>query len=196
MKPFSVVRRVEIALAVGSVAVLASACGGQPASQLRQQEKPTVGKANQALPAVVNGVPLLDLAKSALGAAVAYSVSKPVGVRAVVTTQAALYAQVPAAGGATGPEYVVALQGRFTCGACGRASATTAPTSTTTTVTSSVPVSTMVLELSLPLVSGTTTGIAVGVGAPDMAKLGRVYDLDPYIKALAGVTVPIGPIPA
>ena len=54
----------------------------------------------------------------------------------------------------------------------------------------------MVLELSLPLVSGTTTGIAVGVGAPDMAKLGRVYDLDPYIKALAGVTVPIGPIPA
>ena len=81
MKPFSVVRRVEIALAVGSVAVLASACGGQPASQLRQQEKPTVGKANQALPAVVNGVPPLDLAKSALGAAVAYSVSKPVGVQ-------------------------------------------------------------------------------------------------------------------
>ncbi len=28
-----------------------------------------------------------------------------------------------------------------------------------------------------------------------MAKLGRVYDLDPYIKSLAGTAVPIGPVP-
>ena len=192
MEPFSVLRRAQIALAVGGVAVLAAACG-QSASQSRQLDNPPAGNAN--LPAVVNGVPLLDLAKHALGAAEAYSVSKPVDVRAVVTTQAALYAQVPVAGGAAGPEYVVVLRGRFTCGACGTLTTTTLPISTTTTGPSSVPVSTMVLELPLPLVSGTTAGIAVGVGTPNMAKLGRTYELDPYIKSLAGVAVPIGPFP-
>lgn len=191
---FSAVRRVQIALAVGSVALLAVACS-QPASEPKSQAKPTVRKVNQALPAVVNGVPLLDLAKHALGAAEAYSVSKPVGVRAVVTTQVALYAEVPAAGGATRLEYVVVLQGRFSCGACGTSTATTAPTSTTTTDPSSVRLSTMVMQLPLPLEGGATTGVAVGVGAPNMAKLGQVYDLDPYIKSLAGVTVPIGPLP-
>ncbi len=53
----------------------------------------------------------------------------------------------------------------------------------------------MVLQLPLPLASGATTGVAVGLGAPNMAELGRIYDLDPYIKSLAGVTVPIGPLP-
>lgn len=188
--PSSALRRVQSRLAVASVALLAVACS-QPASQPSPQAKPTVRKASQTLPAVVNGVPLLDLAKHALGAAEAYSVSKPVGVRAVVTTQAALYAQVPAAGGATGPEYVVLLQGRFTCGSCG----TAIPTSTTTTDPSSVRISPMVLQLPIPLTSGATTGVAVGVGTPDMAKLGKVYNLDPYIKSLAGVSVPIGPVP-
>jgi hypothetical protein len=192
--PFSAVRWVQIALAFGSVALLAVACS-QPASEPKPQAKPTVRKVNQALPAVVNGVPLLNLAKHALGAAEAYSVSKPVGVGAVVTTQAALYAQAPAAGGATGPEYVVVLQGRFSCGACGTSNATTAPTSTTTTDPLSVRVSTMVLQLSLPLAGGATAGVAVGAGTPNMVKLGRVYDLDPYIKSLAGIKVPIGPLP-
>ena len=191
---FAAVRWVQIALAVGSVVLLAVACS-QPSSEPKPQAKHTVRKVNQALPAVANGVPLLDLAKHALGAAEAYSVSKPVGIRAVVTTQAALYAQVPAAGGAIGPEYVVVLQGRFSCGACGTSTATTAPASTTTTDPLSVRVSTMVLQLPLPLADGATTGVAVGVGTPNMAKLGRVYDLDPYIKSLAGVTVPIGPVP-
>lgn len=140
---------------------------------------------------MVNGVPLLDLAKHALGAAEAYSVSKPLHVRAVITTQAALYAQVPESGGATGAEYVVTLRGRFTCGSCGTAT----PTSTTTTDPSSVQVSTMVLQLPIPLAKAGTTGAAVGVGAPDMAKLGNVYDLDPYIRSLAGAPVPIGPLP-
>ena len=117
--------------------------------------------------------------------------SKPVGVRAVVTTQAALYAQVPAAGGATRPEYVVMLQGRFRCGSCGAAT----PTSTTTTAPASVKASTMVLQLPLPLAAGTTIGVAVGAGTPNMAALGRVYNLDPYIRALAGVRVAIGPLP-
>jgi hypothetical protein len=143
---------------------------------------------------MVNGVPLLDLAKHALGAAEAYSVSKPVNVRAVMTTQAALYTQalysgLQLPGGAASPEYVVTLRGRFTCGSCGTAT----PTSTTTTDPSSVRVSTMVLQLPVPLTSGDTNGVAVGVGTPNMAKLGRVYDLDPYLKSLAGTTVRIGP---
>jgi hypothetical protein len=192
VKSSSVLRQVQFALAVAGVALLAAACD-QPPSQ--SSLHPPVQKTDQSLPALVNGVPLLELAKHALGAAEAYAVSKPVNVEAVVTTQAALYAQVPTAGGAAGPEYVVVLQGRFACGACGTSSATTQPISTTTTRPSPVPVSTMVLELPLPLVSGATTGIAVGVGTPNMAKLGRTYDLDPYIKSLAGATVPIGPLP-
>ena len=183
-------RRVQAMVTFGIVALLAAACS-QSATQPKPKAKPTIISVSQPLPAVVNGVPLLDLAKHALGAAEAYSVSKPVNVRAVITTQAALYAQVPAAGGATGPEYVVLLQGRFSCGSCGTAT----PTSTTTTDPSSVPVSPMVLQLPIPLTSGATTGVAVGVGTPDMAKLGQVYDLDPYIKSLAGVPVPIGPVP-
>jgi hypothetical protein len=142
------------------------------------------------LPAIVNGVPLLDLAKHALGAAEGYGVSTPVNVQAVVTTRLALQTQFSVAGGSSAPEYVVALQGRFSCGTCG----TAVPMSTTTTDPSSVRVSTMVLELPLPLTNG-TTGIAVGIGTPDMTKLGEVYDLDPYIKSLAGVTIPIGPLP-
>lgn len=192
--PLSALRRVQIALAFGSVALMAAACT-QPASEPKPQAKPAIRKTNQVLPAEVNGVPLLELAKHALGAAEAYSVSKPVGVQAVVTTQAALYSQVPVAGSANEPEYVIVLHGRFTCGPCGTSTATTAPTSTTTTDPSSVRVSTMVLQLPLPLASGATKGIAVGVGTPNMTKLGRVYGLDAYIKSLAGVTVPVGPLP-
>jgi hypothetical protein len=184
----SVVRRVQIALAVGSLAFLAVACS-RPASAPKPQAK-RIKTVSQPLPAVVNGVPLLDLAKHALGAAEAYSVSKPDDVRAVVTTQAALYAQVRSGGGANDPEYVVVLRGRFTCGYCG----TAISGSTTTTDPSSVPISTMVLELPVPLTSA-TTGVAVGVGSPNVAKLGRVYALDPYIKSLAGVSVPKGPLP-
>jgi hypothetical protein len=190
----SAFRRVQIALAIGCVALLAVACI-QPVWSPKPLATPAIRKVDQRLPPAVGGVPLLDLAKHALGAAEPYSVSKPVGVRAVVTTQAALYSQVPAAGGATQPEYVVVLQGRFTCGACGTSTATTAPTSTTTTDPSTVHVSTMVLQLPVRLTNGASTGIAVGVGLPNMAKLGRVYDLDPYIRSLAGVTVPIGPFP-
>ena len=186
----SSIRRVQMVLMVGIVGFLGVACS-QPSSQAKPQTKPTVRRISQALPPVVNGVPLLDLARHALGAAEAYSVSKPVGVRAVVTTQAALYAQVPAAGGATRPEYVVMLQGRFRCGSCGAAT----PTSTTTTAPASVKASTMVLQLPLPLAAGTTIGVAVGAGTPNMAALGRVYNLDPYIRALAGVRVAIGPLP-
>ncbi len=186
--PYPTLKWVQMVVSVGIVALLPAACS-QSASEPNPKAKPTVNSVSRPLPAVVNGVPLLDLAKHALGAAEAYSVSKPANVRAVVTTQAALYAQVPAAVGATGPEYVVTLRGRFTCGSCGTAT----PTSTTTTDPSSVEISTMVLELPISLTG--TTGVAVGVGTPDMAMLGSVYNLDPYMRSLAGVSVPIGPLP-
>jgi len=155
----------------------------------RRERDPSV--IGLALPAVVDGVPLLDLARLALGAAEAYGVTRPAGVRAVVTTQTALDAQWPTAPEAAGPAYVVVLHGRFDCGSCG----TALPTSTTTTDPSPVPVSTMVLELPLPLAAGATTGVAVGVGAPPLAQLGRVYDLDPYLRSLAGASVTVGPVP-
>lgn len=186
--PSQFLRQVQVVVATGIVAILAAACS-QPTSA--PKPKPTVRSLSRPLPAVVDGVPLLDLAKHALGAAEAYSVTKPVSVQVVVTTQAALYAQVPASGGGTGPEYVVMLRGRFTCGSCGTAT----QVSTTTTDPSTVEVSTMVLQLPVPLASGATTGVAVGVGTPDMAKLGTVYNLNPYIRSLAGVSVPIGPLP-
>jgi hypothetical protein len=191
--PFSGHRRIQIVLAVVVLALPAVACN-QAASGSKRPTKHTARKGGPTVPAVVNGMPLLDLAKHALGAAEAYSVSKPVDVRAVATTQAALYAQVPASGGSTRPEYVVVLQGRFSCGACGTSIATPARVSTTTTDPASVRPSTMVLQLPLPLTSG-TNGVAVGVGMPHMAELGRVYDLGAYVKSLAGVTVPVGPLP-
>jgi hypothetical protein len=188
--PSSTPRRVQVVVSIGIVALLAAACS-HSATQPKQEAKPAVRSISQPLPAVVNGVPLLELAKHALGASEAYSVSKPVNVRVVVISQAALYSQVPVAGGATGSEYVVLLQGRFTCGSCGTAN----PISATTTDPTSVRVSPMVLQLPIPLTSRATTGVAVGVGTPDMTKLGHVYDLNPYIRSLAGASVPIGPVP-
>jgi hypothetical protein len=183
-------RTVKTVLIIVCLAVLTVGCR-QSDSGSRPQGKQTPKPQSRTLPASVNGVPLLDLAERALGGAEAYGVSKPLNVRAVMTTQAALYAQVPTAGGATTPEYVVTLRGRFSCGYCG----TAMPISTTTTDPSTVRITTMVLQLPIPLASGATTGIAVGLGTPALAKLGHPYDLDPYIKSLAKVSVPIGPVP-
>jgi hypothetical protein len=181
-----------MALAAGCLVLLVAACS-QSASVAEQQAKraATIKTIRQPLSAVVNGVPLLELAKHAIGAAEAYSVSMPVGVRAVITTQSVLNAQVHVSGGGTDSEYLVTLRGHFTRGYCG----TAMPNSTTTTDPSSVPVSTMVLQLPIPLVSAATTGVAVGVGTPELAKLGEVFDLDPYIRSLARMPVPIGPLP-
>jgi hypothetical protein len=191
--PFSVLGRVGAALAVGGLALLVVG-RSHTDSDTKAQAKTHLSAQSRPLPAIVNGVPLLDLAKHALGAAEGYGVSTPVNVQAVVTTRLALQTQFSVARGSTAPEYVVALQGRFSCGTCGTTPVTAVPMSTTTTDPSLVRVSTMVLELPLPLTNG-TTGIAVGIGTPDMTKLGEVYDLDPYIKSLAGVTIPVGPLP-
>ena len=185
----SVRRRVESSLGIGCLALVTVGCS-PTTSGSKPPVRHTPNAQSRSLPASVNGVPLLDLAKRALGAAEAYSVSKPTNVRAVVTTQAALYTQVPVAGGAM-PEFVVTLRGRFSCGYCG----TAMPTSTATTDPSTVRISTMVLQLPIPLAPGATTGVAVGVGTPVLDKLGHIYDLDPYITSLAGEPVPIGPVP-
>jgi len=205
---FPALPKIQMTLAVGGCALLAVACSA-PASDSAPPGRPQLKTAGQPktagrpLPPVVGGVPLLALARHALGAAEAYAVAKPVDVKAVITTPAALDAQVPVAGGSTEPEYVVVLRGRFTCGSCGTAVMGTTTTTDlpsppvimgTTTTIALAPVSTMVLQLPIPLTEGATTGIAVGVGSPDMARLGRVYDLDPYVTSLAGTSVPIGPL--
>jgi len=190
---FSAPTRIASALAIGCLAFVVVGSNQEASgSKLEgKQESHHIPLKRESLPAVVHGVPLLGLAKSARGAAEAYAVSKPLDVRAVVTTQAVLYAQVPTAGGSTEPEYLVTLGGRFSCGYCG----TAMPTSTTTIDPAAVPISTMVLQLPIPYAHGTTTGVAVGLGSPKLAKLGHTYDLDPYIKSLAGVPVRIGPVP-
>src|ERR1700733_918114 len=104
--PCSVLRRVVTALTVGGLAFLVVGCS-QTVSDTKAQAKPHLRAQSRPLPATVNGVPMLDLAKHALGAAEVYGVSKPFNVQAVVTTGSALYAQFQATGGATEPEYVV-----------------------------------------------------------------------------------------
>jgi len=189
-------RRIRVVRVAGALALLAAACNQTTTVPEWQARVPAIGD-GRALPAVVDGVPLLDLAKHAIGAADAYGVTTPVQVRAVVTTQAALAALVGTGGDGTGPEYVIELQGRFSCGSCDTTGATASPPSvaTTTTTPAPVPVTSMVLEVPVQSGGGSTTGIAVGVGGPKLAALGRAYDLDPYVMSLAGVAVPPGPFP-
>jgi hypothetical protein len=184
-------RSVPIAL-VTCLAVFTLAIAPASAAKSTPKHK-VIAKSSQPLPSKVDGVPLLDLAKRALGAAEGYSVSKPTDVRVVVSTQAALYGLVSQPGGSTVPEYIIKMQGRFTCGSCGTSDATAGGRATTTTHRT-VRVSTMVLEVPLSNSSG-TTGLYVGLGDPDLTKMGRVYNLDPYIASLAGVPVRIGPLP-
>jgi hypothetical protein len=173
-----------------TVLTVATASASAAKSTLKHN---VIAKSSQPLPPIVDGVPLLDLAKHALGAAEGYSVSKPTHVRVVVSTQAALYRLVSQSGGSIAPEYIIKIQGRFNCGSCGTSDATVGGR-TTTTAHGTARVSTMVLEVPMSNSSG-ATGLAVGLGDPDLTKMGKVYDLDPYIGSLAGVPVRIGPLP-
>jgi hypothetical protein len=145
---------------------------------------------------VVDGVPLLALATRAVGAARAYSVTIPQDVQAVVSTQTALYKLIPEAGVSTSPEYVVVLRGRFHCpGGCGISPASPRDVTTSTTATQTVRIETMVFEI--PVGSGNgPNGMTLGVFTPDLSKLGRVYDLEPYVHSLANVNVREGPFPS
>ena len=151
-----------------------------------------IARSSRRLPAVVDGVPLLALAKHALGAAEEYSVSKPSNVRVVVATHSVLSKPESQSVGPIVPEYIITLQGRFTCGLCD-----TAEVPSRTTTPGRVAISAM--EIEVPTSNLTATiGLYVGdtgLGDPDVSKMGRVYDLDPYIASLAGVPVPIGPAP-
>lgn len=180
------------------VALMATGCAtarGSSSSESKSQAKAVVSPVSRPLPPVVNGVPLLDLAKHALGAAEGYSVKKPTQVRVVIATEAALSLQLAGqSGGSTSPQYLITLQGRFTPVGGDTTVAVSPGASTTTTAPRTVPLTTMVLLV--PMANGEgTSGIGVGVGDPNLATLGRVYDLDPYVKSLAGVSVPIGPLP-
>lgn len=186
----SILKRVVLMASVAGLTSLAAACGPSVvAGHFRtNSEAPTT----RPLPDVVDGVPLLALAKKALGAAEAYGVPAPADVRAVRSTEAAVARSMPTLGGTGHPGsfYFVTLRGHFTCGSCGTSTAGLDPT--TTVRLSGVPISTMVLEVQI---GGATNGVAVGVGDPDLSDLGRIYDLDPYVASLGGMPVPIGPLP-
>ena len=87
--PLHTPRRVQVVVSVVTVAILAAACS-QSASVPKPKPNPAAESVSQPLPVVVNDVPLLELAKHALGAAEAYSVSKPVSVRVALVSCSAI----------------------------------------------------------------------------------------------------------
>jgi len=182
-------------LAALAVSVVATACS-QTAKGSSNHLAPVSTIVRHPLPPVVEGVPLLALANEAVGAARAYSVKVPQDVQAVVSTQTALYRLIPEAGVSTSPEYDVSQRGRFYCpSGCGISPGGAGEVVTSTTAPHTVPIETMVLEI--PVGSGTApNGMFLGVLTPDLSKLGRVYNLDPYVRSLANVNVREGPFPS
>jgi hypothetical protein len=135
--------------------------------------------------------PLHELAERALGASEAYAVDDPRDVQAVVTTEATLCRLMSETGSSCtqSPVYLISLRGRFSCGACG----TMVPANATTASTSLPPVTT--LYLAVPASdTGSSGGESLGVAGPKLSALGHVYDLDPYVRALVGTPVSIGPL--
>jgi len=153
-----------------------------------------ISRSTARLAPVVKGVPLRDLAEHALSAAEGYGVRNPHDVRVVVSSQAALWNLVPLSGGANATEYIIKLQGRFSCPNCDTSNASPPGRTTTTTTLTKTATSTMILEVAMPIGNG-TNAVYEGVGDPDLSKLGRVYDLDPYVASLAHVRVRPGPLP-
>ena len=188
-------RRIR-ALAAGLVVpVIATACSqaGQASSTSNASVSTT---ARHWLPPVVNGVPLLALATTAVAAARNNSVRIPQDVQAVVSTQAALYKLIPEVGEDTYPEYVVAMRGRFHCpGECGASVGSEGHVTTSTTATRAVRTETMILEIQVGSSTG-PNGMYLGVLTPDISRLGQVYNLDPYIHTLANTNVRAGPLPS
>ena len=144
-------------------------------------------------PAVVNGIPLRQLAELVRAPAAAWSEPHPFNIRAAVGSDRAANALMGRDGmtydyGETLRAYVVALDGHFTCepprcstsiiGVQGPSAGPTQPP-TTTTVPSVVPVSTMLLTFD-PKTLQEVGGFRVVWHEVDMHKLGRVYPLDAY----------------
>jgi hypothetical protein len=182
-----------VAITVGVVVL--GGCGGRGVARygFGGPATPVTTTTTETLPPTVDGIPFLTLAKDAVGEAEAYSVNKPQDVRMVLTTAATLCHLMKGMGtGCTdASEYLISLRGRFTCGmSCGQ----DVPANVTTTSTSPPHITTMYLAEPASHSAGILGG-AFGVAGPNLSTLGHVYDLDPYVKALAGTKVPHGPPP-
>jgi hypothetical protein len=201
----SVVRQMTAIALLGGLALLAVGCSQSTTVEENPPGNVVVTTTTRPLPAVVDGIPVLALAKQALGASKAWNVSHPQNVRVVITTQTQVWkvqgfnysSQIA---GSQIPAYFVALQGRFYCGGtCGASNPTGSMVSTTKP--SKIPISSMVLEVPIPggqqSASGltVTSGLSVSGKNPDLTGLGTVHNLDVYVASLAGVSVRVGQHP-
>jgi hypothetical protein len=192
------VKRIGITVVLGSVALLAVGCGRSAAVTGSLRNAP-VTTTTRPLPAVVDGVPVLALAKQALSASRAWNVSHPQNVRVVMTTQTQIWkvqgfnysSQIA---GSQIPAYFVALQGRFFCGSSCLASNPLGST-VSTLKPSKIPISYMVLEV-FPGGPLTASGLSVSPKNPDLIGLGTVHNLNSYMASLAGESVRVGPHPS
>ncbi len=192
------VKRIGITAVLGSVSLLAVGCGRSAAVRGPLRNAPVT--TTRPLQVAVDGVPVLALAKQALGASRAWNVSHPQNVRVVMTTQTHIWkvqgfnysSQIS---GSHISAYFVALQGRFFCG--GTCGASNPSGSTVSTMTpSKIPISYMVLEVPIPGGPQSASGLSVSSKNPDLTGLGTVHNLDPYVASLAGVSVRVGPYPS
>ena len=85
MNLVKLIKRSVLIAVVTCLTVFTVAITSASAAKSSPKHKVTA-KSSQPLPPIVNGVPVLDLAKHALGAAEAYGVLKPRNVWAVVKT--------------------------------------------------------------------------------------------------------------
>jgi hypothetical protein len=188
-------RIVGLVTVLAVAGVVAGGCGGQgvPRYGFGGPAIRVTTTTTEPLSTTVNGIPLMALAQDALGAAAGYSVNRAEDVRMVLTTAARLCHLMKDEGGTCTdtPEYLISLRGGFACGmSCGQDVGTN-----TTTASTSPPGSTTMYVAVPTFDSDEVLGEAVGVAGPNLSTLGRVYDLDPYVKALARTHVPIGPLP-
>jgi len=166
--------------ALGGMGALTGGCGQSATVRHLTPTQPS-----RPLPATVNGVPVMALARQALNESKAWSVTDPKDVRVVVSSQAAMEHLLGYNYGSTTPAYVVSLQGPFHCGpSCVGSGVGTANEAVTAEPSTSVPTSYMTLNLPIPLTSTGGGGLSVGRIDPDLSRLGHVYDLDPYVVSL------------
>lgn len=179
-----------------AVAVLALAGCGGPVTLSAGHSAPSresTRSSTASLPEVVDGVPLARLAQVAMSESQAFSEPRPWDVRAAIGSDRAANALQGRDGmtydfGDTSTKYVVALDGQFRCGAgCSgsqfTSSASASPTTTTTVVPTTVfATSTMVLTVD-PATVSLDGSFRLVDHEVDMASLGRVYSLDPYLGA-------------
>jgi len=173
--------RLPIALAVVGVVALTGGCGQTATVRHVIPTQPS-----RPPPTTVNGVPLAALARQALNASKAWSVTDPKNARVVVSSEAGIEHLLGYNYGSTAPAYVVSLQGPFHCGppSCVTSGGGSAIKAATTDTPRSVPTSYMTLDLPIPLTSTGGGGLSVGRTDPNLSQLGHVYDLGPYVVAL------------